>query len=108
MKAPAGLWHWSGAKPGSARLQDVGNLCRSARAAGLDSIAFKALDGAESRFLTDSQLEQAKSACQQAGLKFALWQYVYAVRPPSEEAQSFATPIPRFDPALVFFPAPEE
>jgi Peptidase M15/Putative peptidoglycan binding domain len=108
MKAPAGLWHWSGAKPGSARLQDVGNLCRSARAAGLDYIAFKALDGAESRFLTDSQLEQAKSACQQAGLKFALWQYVYAVRPPSEEAQSFATLIQRFDPAFALVDVEKE
>jgi len=78
-----------------------------ARAAGLDYIAFKALDGGE-RFLTDDQLEQAKRACQQAGLTFAIWQYVYAIKPPSEEAQSFASLIRRFDPAFVFVDVEKE
>jgi zinc D-Ala-D-Ala carboxypeptidase len=102
MKAPAGLWHWSSAPAGPGRLTDVDNLCKRARAAGLDYITFKALDGAQDRFLTDSQLEQAKAACERAGLKFSLWQYVYAARPPHEEAQSLANLIQRFQPAFVF------
>ena len=102
MKAPAGLWHWSSAPAGPGRLPDVDHLCKRARAAGLDYITFKALDGAQDRFLTDSQLEQAKAACERAGLKFSLWQYVYAARPPHEEAQSLANLIQRFDPAFVF------
>lgn len=107
MKAPAGLWHWASAEPGPGRLPDPDGLCRRARAAGLDYIAFKALDGAE-RFLTDDQLEQAKRACQRAGLTFAIWQYVYAIRPPGEEAQSFASLIGRFDPAFVFVDVEKE
>ena len=108
MKAPAGLWHWSSAHAGPGRLQDVDNLCKRARAAGLDYITFKALDGAQDQFLTDSQLEQAKAACERAGLKFSLWQYVYAVRPPHEEAQSLANLIQRFDPAFVFIDVEKE
>ena len=108
MKAPAGLWHWSSAKAGPGRLQDLDDLCRRARAAGLDYITFKALDGAESRFLTDLQLEQAKRACERAGLQFSLWQYVFAVRPPSEEAQSFASLIERFNPAFAFIDVEKE
>lgn len=108
MKAPAGLWHWSKADPGPGRLEDLDNLCKRARAAGLDYITFKALDGAQDRFLTDAQLEQAKRACERAGLKFSLWQYVFAVRPPSEEAQSFANLIERFQPAFVFIDVEKE
>ena len=74
MKPPAGLWHWSKAHSGPARLDGLDDLCKSARAAGLDYITFKALDGAQDRFLTDPQLEEAKRACQRAGLKFSLWQ----------------------------------
>ena len=102
MKPPAGLWHWSPHDPGPKRLDGLDDLCQRARTAGLDYITFKALDGAEGRFLTDSQLEQAKRACERAGLKFSLWQYVYAVKPPREEARSFADLIRRFDPAFVF------
>jgi hypothetical protein len=108
MKAPAGVWHWSPANPGPARLQGLDDLCRRARAAGLDYITFKALDGAERRFLTDAQLEQAKRACERAGLKFSLWQYVVAVRPPREEAQSFASLIDRFNPAFAFIDVEKE
>lgn len=108
MKAPAGLWHWSPADPGPNRLQDVDDLCRRARAAGLDYITFKALDGAEKRFLTDAQLAEAKQACARAGLKFSLWQYVFAIRPPAEEAQSFASVIQRFDPDFVFIDVERE
>ena len=108
MKAPAGLWHWSPADPGPKRLQDADDLCRRARAAGLDYITFKALDGAEERFLTDAQLAEAKQACDRAGLKFSLWQYVFAIRPPAEEAQSFASVIQRFDPAFVFIDVEHE
>jgi hypothetical protein len=108
MKAPAGLWHWSRADPGRGRLRDVDNLCERARAAGLDYIAFKALDGADDRFLTDAQFERAKRACERAGLKFALWQYVYAIRPPHEEAQSLANLINRFHPAFVFIDVEKE
>jgi hypothetical protein len=108
MKAPSGLWHWSPAKPGSGRLQDLDGLCKRARTAGLDYITFKALDGAQTRFLTDSQLEEAKRACERAGLKFSLWQYVYAVKPPREEAQSFASLIERFDPAFAFIDVEKE
>jgi hypothetical protein len=68
----------------------------------------KSLDGADGRFLTDSQLEEAKQACERAGLKFSLWQYVYAVRPPSEEAQSFASLIERFGPAFAFIDVEKE
>ena len=102
MKPPAGLWHWSPADTGPARLSNLHELCKHARTAGLDYITFKALDGAHDRFLTDSQLAAAKRACTEAGLKFSLWQYVYAVRPPHEEAQEFAKLIERFDPAFVF------
>src|SRR5690242_10694655 len=108
MKPPAGLWHWSKAHPGPGRLHGLDDLCKSARAAGLDYITFKALDGAQDRFLTDPQLEEAKQACQRAGLKFSLWQYVFAIRPPSEEAQSFASVIQRFDPAFVFIDVEKE
>lgn len=102
MKAPAGLWHWSSQDPGPKRLDGLDDLCQRARTAGLDYITFKALDGAQDRFLTDAQLQQAKQACERAGLKFSLWQYVYAVKPPSEEARSFANLIEQFDPAFVF------
>lgn len=102
MKPAAGLWHWSPAKSGAARLSNLDELCKRARAAGLDYITFKALDGARDRFLIDSQLATAKQACKRAGLKFSLWQYVYAVRPPSEEAQAFARIISKFMPAFVF------
>lgn len=108
MKPPTGLWHWSPAGPGPRRLQDLDDLCKRARAAGLDYITFKALDGAQDRFLTDSQLEEAKRACERAGLKFSLWQYVYAVKPPREEARSFAGLIERFDPAFVFIDVEKE
>src|SRR5258706_11309398 len=108
MKSPSGLWHWSPAKPGSGRLQDLDSLCKRARTAGLEYITFKALDGAQTRFLTDSQLEEAKRACERAGLKFSLWQYVYAVKPPHEEAQSFANLIERFDPAFAFIDVEKE
>jgi len=108
MKPLSGLWHWSPGKPGPRRLQDLDGLCKRARTAGLDYIAFKALDGAEDRFLTDSQLGEAKRACERAGLKFSLWQYVYAVKPPREEAQSFATLIDRFDPAFAFIDVEKE
>ena len=108
MKPPSGLWHWSPAKPGSGRLQDLDGLCKRARTAGLDYITFKALDGAQDRFLTDSQLEEAKRACERAGLKFSLWQYVYAIKPPPEEAQSFASLIERFDPAFAFIDVEKE
>jgi len=108
MKPPAGLWHWSKAHSGPARLHGLDDLCKSARAAGLDYITFKALDGAQDRFLTDPQLEEAKRACQRAGLKFSLWQYVFGIRPPSEEAQSFASVIQRFDPAFVFIDVEKE
>jgi hypothetical protein len=108
MKPPAGLWHWSPHDPGPKRLDGLDDLCQRARTAGLDYITFKALDGAEGRFLTDSQLEQAKRACERAGLKFSLWQYVYAVKPPREEARSFADLIRRFDPAFVFIDVEKE
>ena len=108
MKSPAGLWHWSNAGPGPGRLQDLDSLCKRARAAGLDYITFKALDGAQDRFLTDSQLKEAKQACERAGLKFSLWQYVYAVRPPSEEATSLSSLIERFAPAFVFIDVEKE
>ena len=108
MKPPSGLWHWSPAKPGPGRLQDLDGLCKRARTAGLDYITFKALDGAQDRFLTDSQLEEAKRACERAGLKFSLWQYVYAIKPPPEEAQSFASLIERFDPAFAFIDVEKE
>lgn len=108
MKPPAGIWHWSPADPGPRRLSGLDHLCQLARAAGLDYITFKALDGAQDRFLTDSQLEQAKRACEQAGLKFSLWQYVYAKRPPREEAQSFARLIQRFSPVFVFIDVEKE
>src|SRR5262245_21734174 len=108
MKPPAGLWHWSNAKSIAERLSDLDNICKRARNAGLDYITFKALDGAHSRFLTDSQLEEAKRACNQAGLKFSLWQYVYAIKPPSEEAHSYASLIRRFDPAFVFIDVEKE
>ncbi len=108
MKPPAGIWHWSPADPGPGRLSGLDHLCNLARAAGLDYITFKALDGAEDRFLTDSQLEEAKRACEQAGLKFSLWQYVYAVKPPREEAQSFARLIQRFSPVFVFIDVEKE
>jgi hypothetical protein len=108
MKPPSGLWHWSPAKPGPGRLHGLDDLCQRARAAGLDYITFKALDGAQSRFLNDSQLERAKRACERAGLEFSLWQYVYAVRPPREEAQSFAELIERFKPAFVFIDVEKE
>lgn len=108
MKSPAGLWHWSPADPGAARLSGLDDLCKRARRAGLDYITFKALDGAQDRFLTDSQLGEAKRACERAGLTFSLWQYVYAVRPPSEEAHSFANLIERFAPAFVFIDVEKE
>ena len=108
MKPPAGLWHWSPHDPGPQRLDGLDDLCSRARTAGLDYVTFKALDGAEERFLTDSQLEQAKRACERAGLKFSLWQYVYAVKPPREEARSFANLIRRFDPAFVFIDVEKE
>jgi len=108
MKPPVGLWHWSSAKPGPGRLRDLDDLCKRARTAGLDYITFKALDGAQDRFLTDSQLEEAKRACERAGLKFSLWQYVYAVKPPREEAQSFARLIERFHPAFAFIDVEKE
>ena len=108
MKPPAGLWHWSSAERGPGRLQGLDDLCKRARAAGLDYISFKALDGAHDRFLTDSQLEQAKQACERAGLKFSLWQYVYAVRPPHEEARSFTGLIDRFQPAFAFIDVEKE
>jgi sugar phosphate isomerase/epimerase len=105
MKPAAGLWHWSPAGPGPARLSGLDELCKRARRAGLDYISFKALDGAQDRFLTDSQLSEAKRACARAGLEFSLWQYVYAVRPPREEAQSFAKLIERFKPTFVLLSA---
>ena len=108
MKPPAGIWHWSQAEAGPGRLSDLDDLCKRARRAGLDYITFKALDGANDRFLTDSQLEDAQKACERAGLKFSLWQYVYAVRPPKEEAQAFAKVIKRFDPAFVFVDVEKE
>ncbi len=107
MKPPSGLWHWSSAKPGQ-RLQGLDDLCKRARSAGLDYITFKALDGAQDRFLTDSQLAGAKRACERAGLKFSLWQYVYAVRPPHEEAQALAKLIAQFEPAFVFVDVEKE
>jgi len=108
MKPPAGLWHWSPARHREERLSDLEDLCKRASRAGLDYITFKALDGAQDRFLTDAQLGEAKRACERAGLKFSLWQYVYAVRPPHEEAQSFANLIKRFDPAFVFIDVEKE
>lgn len=108
MKPPAGIWHWSPADPGPGRLAGLDHLCGLARAAGLDYITFKALDGAEDRFLTDSQLEEAKRACEQARLKFSLWQYVYGVKPPREEARSFARLIQRFSPVFVFIDVEKE
>jgi len=51
---------------GLGRLQDLDGLCKRARTAGLDYITFKALDGAQDRFLTDSQLEEAKRAWRKA------------------------------------------
>jgi hypothetical protein len=101
-KPLAGLWHWSNKDAGPERLAGVDALCKSARRAGLDYITFKALNGAHSQFLTDAQLGKAKQACERAGLKFSLWQYVTAKFPPSEEASSFASLITRFEPAFVF------
>src|SRR5262249_1038169 len=54
------------------------------------------------------QPEQAEVACTRAGLKFPLWQYVYAIKPPRDEAQSFASLIRRFDPAFVFIDVEHE
>jgi Putative peptidoglycan binding domain/Peptidase M15 len=101
-------WHFSSEGPGAKRLSGLDDLCQRARTAGLDYITLKALDGAQTRFLTDSQLAQAKQACARAGLRFSLWQYVYAKRPPSEEAQSFANLIGRFQPAFVFIDVEKE
>ncbi len=67
MKPPVGLWHWSSAKPGPGRLRDLDDLCKRARTAGLDYITFKALDGAQDRFLIDSQLEEAKRRSRSRG-----------------------------------------
>jgi hypothetical protein len=48
------------------------------------------------------------SSRRRAGLEFSLWQYVYAVRPPREEAQSFAKLIERFKPTFVFIDVEKE
>ncbi len=101
-KPKAGLWHWSPADAGVGRLAGLDELCAAAAHAGLDYVAFKSHDGANDRFLTDAQLEKAKAACLQHGLGFVLWQYVYAVRPPSEEAAGFAETIGKFQPNFVF------
>src|SRR5690349_16990458 len=86
LTAPAsGLWHWSPEKDRSKRLDGVDELCARARRAGLDYVAFKSHDGANDRFLDDDQLQTAKRACERHGLRFVLWQYVYAVRPPADE-----------------------
>jgi Peptidase M15/Putative peptidoglycan binding domain len=101
-KPRSGLWHWSPAEPGDGRLAGLEELCHTAAVAGLDYIAFKSHDGADDRYLTDAQLERARAACAAQGLGFVLWQYVYAVRPPSEEATSFAATVARFQPDFVF------
>jgi hypothetical protein len=102
-KAPkAGIWHWSAAKDRQARLAGLDELCAEVAHAGLDYIAFKSNDGADDRFLDDDQLATAQAACAQHGLAFVLWQYVYAVRPPSEEASAFAETIAKFKPPFAF------
>jgi hypothetical protein len=101
-KPKSGLWHWSPAEAGDGRLAGLDELCKTVAVAGLDYIAFKSHDGANDRYLTDAQLERAKAACAAHGLGFVLWQYVYAVRPPSEEAASFAQTIQKFQPDFVF------
>jgi hypothetical protein len=96
------LWHWSASDPGDGRLAGLDDLCAQAVQAGLDYIAFKSHDGAHKRFLTDAQLQTAKAACARHGLTFVLWQYVYAIAPPSEEAAAFAETIRVFEPPFVF------
>jgi hypothetical protein len=98
----AGLWHWSAADPGDDRLAGLDDLCAKTAHAGLDYIAFKSHDGADKRFLSDAQLAKAKAACAAHGLGFALWQYVYAIAPPSDEAAAFAGTIGKFHPEFVF------
>jgi hypothetical protein len=101
-KPKAGLWHWSAAKPGDERLARLDGICAAAAQAGLDYVAFKSHDGAHDRYLSDAQLAQAKAACARHGVGFVLWQYVYAIRPPSEEAAGFAAAIGRFRPDFAF------
>ncbi|MGZ4391487.1 MAG: peptidoglycan-binding domain-containing protein [Gaiellaceae bacterium] len=96
------MWHWSSRDPGDGRLEGLDNLCATAAQAGLDYIAFKSHDGAHKRFLTDAQLQTAKAACNRHGLAFVLWQYVFAIAPPSEEAAAFAETIRAFEPQFVF------
>jgi hypothetical protein len=98
----AGIWHWSAATDHSARLAGLDKLCADVAHAGLDYVAFKSHDGAETRFLTDEQLATAKAACTKHGLGFVLWQYVFAQRPPSEEATAFAATIDKFEPEFAF------
>ena len=101
-KPLSGLWHWSPSDPGEGRLAGLDAICAKAAQAGLDYVAFKSHDGAHKRFLTDAQLRTAKTTCATHGLAFVLWQYVFAIAPPSEEAAAFAETIRAFEPAFVF------
>jgi Putative peptidoglycan binding domain/Peptidase M15 len=101
-KPLSGLWHWSSSGPGDGRLAGLDGLCAKAAQAGLDYVAFKSHDGAHKRYLTDAQLQTAKAACARHGLAFVLWQYVYAIVPPRDEAVAFAETIRAFEPPFVF------